>query len=58
MFMAGVVAQNRAHFMAVAAQAMRRILVGRARRRNAKRGANAEHVSPDAESGSLRRSLR
>jgi RNA polymerase sigma factor (TIGR02999 family) len=41
--------QNRAHFMAAAAQAMRRILVDRARRRNAKRGANAEHVSLDAE---------
>ncbi len=41
--------QNRAHFMAVAAQAIRRILVDNARRRNAKRGANAEHVSLDAE---------
>src|SRR6516165_7760755 len=41
--------QNRAHFMAAAAQAMRRILVDHARRRNAKRGANAEHVSLDAE---------
>ena len=41
--------QNRAHFMAAAAQAMRRILVDYARRRNAKRGANAEHVSLDAE---------
>ena len=40
--------QNRAHFMAAAAQAMRRILVDQARRRNAKRGANAEHVSLDA----------
>jgi RNA polymerase sigma factor (TIGR02999 family) len=40
--------QNRAHFMAAAAQAMRRILVDHARRRNAKRGANAEHVSLDA----------
>jgi RNA polymerase sigma factor (TIGR02999 family) len=40
---------NRAHFMAAAAQAMRRILVDHARRRNAKRGANAEHVSLDAE---------
>jgi RNA polymerase sigma-70 factor, ECF subfamily len=37
--------QNRAHFIAVSAQAMRRILVDRARRRNAKRGAGAEHVS-------------
>ena len=41
--------QNRAHFMAAAAQAIRRILVDRARRRNAKRGANAAHVSLDAE---------
>jgi RNA polymerase sigma-70 factor, ECF subfamily len=41
--------QNRAHFLAVAAQAMRRILVDRARRRNAKRGADAEHVALDAE---------
>ena len=31
--------QNRAHFMAAAAQAMRRILVDHARRHNAKRGA-------------------
>ena len=28
---------------------MRRILVGRARRRNVKRGADAEHISLDAE---------
>ncbi len=41
--------QNRAHFMAAAAQAIRRILVDHARRRNAKRGANAEHVLLDAE---------
>ena len=41
--------QTRAHFMAAAAQAMRRILVDHARRRNAKRGANAEHVSLDAD---------
>ena len=41
--------QNRAHFMAAAAQAMRRILVDQARRHNAKRRANAEHVSLDAE---------
>ena len=39
--------QNRAHFMAVSAQAMRRILVDHARRRNVKRGAGAEHVSLD-----------
>src|SRR3954465_550229 len=41
--------QNRAHFLAVSAQAMRRILVDRARRRNAKRGGDVEHVSLDAE---------
>jgi len=41
--------QNRAHFMAAAAQAMRRILVDHARRHNVKRGARAEHVSLDAE---------
>jgi RNA polymerase sigma factor (TIGR02999 family) len=41
--------QNRAHFLAVAAQAMRRILVDRARRRNVKRGADVEHVSLDAD---------
>ena len=41
--------QDRAHFLAVSAQAMRRILVDNARRHNAKRGARAEHVSLDAE---------
>src|SRR5215510_13508586 len=41
--------QDRAHFLAVSAQAMRRILVDRARSRNVKRGADAEHVSLDAE---------
>ena len=40
--------QNRAHFLAVSAQAMRRILVDHARRRNVKRGAGVEHVSLDA----------
>jgi len=36
--------ENRAHFFAAAAEAMRRILVDRARRKNAvKHGANAEH---------------
>jgi RNA polymerase sigma factor (TIGR02999 family) len=41
--------QNRAHFFSAAAEAMRRILVERARRRSAlKRGAGADHVSPDA----------
>lgn len=40
--------QNRAHFIAAAAEAMRRILVERARRRlRLKRGAGAEHVELD-----------
>src|ERR1035437_5787814 len=37
--------QNRAHFFAVSAQLMRRILVDHARRHNLKRGAGAQHVS-------------
>jgi RNA polymerase sigma factor (TIGR02999 family) len=37
--------QDRAHFFAVSAQLMRRILVDRARRRNLKRGAGFPHVS-------------
>ena len=41
--------QNRAHFIAAAAQAMRRILVDHARRHNLKRGAGAEHVSLDGD---------
>jgi RNA polymerase sigma-70 factor, ECF subfamily len=41
--------QNRAHFVSAAAQAMRRILVDHARRHNLKRGAQAEHVSLDAD---------
>ena len=40
--------QNRAHFLAVSAQAMRRILVDHARRRNPKRGADVEHVPLEA----------
>jgi RNA polymerase sigma factor (TIGR02999 family) len=41
--------QNRAHFMALAAQAMRRILVDHARRKRAeKRGGGAPHVALDA----------
>jgi RNA polymerase sigma factor (TIGR02999 family) len=41
--------QNRAHFFAAAAEAMRRILVERARRRTAlKRGGGADHLSLDA----------
>ena len=39
--------QNRAHFFAVSAQLMRRILVERARRRNLKRGGGVQHVSLD-----------
>jgi len=41
--------QDRAHFLAVSAQAMRRILVDHARRRNTKRGADVEHVSLEAD---------
>jgi RNA polymerase sigma-70 factor, ECF subfamily len=37
--------QNRAHFFAVSAQVMRRILIENARRHNVKRGAGVEHVS-------------
>jgi RNA polymerase sigma factor (TIGR02999 family) len=39
--------ENRAHFFAVSAQLMRRILVDHARRRNLKRGAGFQHVSLD-----------
>jgi RNA polymerase sigma factor (TIGR02999 family) len=39
--------QNRAHFFAVSAQLMRRILVEHARRHNLKRGGGAQHVSLD-----------
>lgn len=45
-----VVWQNRAHFLAVAGQAMRRILVDHARRRGAgKRGGGLVHLSLDEE---------
>ena len=37
--------QNRAHFFAVSAQLMRRILVEHARRRNLKRGVAVQHIS-------------
>ena len=40
--------QNRAHFFAVSAQLMRRILVEHARRHNLKRGADVQHVSLEA----------
>jgi RNA polymerase sigma-70 factor (ECF subfamily) len=36
--------QNRAHFFAISAQLMRRILVDHARRHNLKRGGNLQHV--------------
>ena len=39
--------QNRAHFYAVSAQLMRRILVERARRHNLKRGGGMQHVTLD-----------
>jgi RNA polymerase sigma factor (TIGR02999 family) len=39
--------QDRAHFFAVSAQLMRRILVEHARRHNLKRGAQVQHVSLD-----------
>src|SRR5450755_87746 len=39
--------QNRAHFFAVSAQLMRRILVEHARRHNLKRGGALQHVSLD-----------
>ena len=39
--------QNRAHFFAVSAQLMRRILVEHARRHNLKRGRGGQHVSFD-----------
>ena len=39
--------QDRAHFFAVSAQLMRRILVDHARRHNLKRGAAVTHVSLD-----------
>lgn len=39
--------RDRAHFLAVSAQLMRRILVEHARRHNLKRGARVQHVSLD-----------
>src|SRR5580704_2951878 len=39
--------QNRAHFFAISAQLMRRILVEHARRHNVKRGGGVQHVSLD-----------
>jgi RNA polymerase sigma-70 factor, ECF subfamily len=43
--------QNRAHFFAVSAQLMRRILVDYARRHNLKRGGNVEHISLEEAAG-------
>src|SRR6267154_1643465 len=40
--------QDRAHFFAVSAQLMRRILVEHARRHNLKRGGDVQHVSLEA----------
>jgi RNA polymerase sigma factor (TIGR02999 family) len=45
--------QNRAHFFAVSAQLMRRILVDHARRRNRKRGGTVQHVSFEDEEAAL-----
>jgi RNA polymerase sigma factor (TIGR02999 family) len=39
--------QDRAHFFAVSAQVMRRILVDHARRQNVKRGAGVQHLDLD-----------
>jgi len=39
--------KDRAHFFAVSAQFMRRILVDHARRKNLKRGADVQHISLD-----------
>jgi len=39
--------QNRAHFFAVSAQLIRRILIEHARRRNLKRGGGVRHISLD-----------
>ena len=47
--------QDRAHFFAVCAQMMRRILVDHARRNNKKRGADHEHISLEAASVVSRR---
>jgi RNA polymerase sigma factor (TIGR02999 family) len=45
--------QNRAHFFAVSAQLMRRILVDHARRRNLKRGGGVQHVSLEDEDAAM-----
>ena len=50
--------QNRAHFFAVSAQLMRRILVEHARRHNLKRGRGVQHVSLDEAVARGRRSRR
>src|ERR1035438_5254731 len=43
--------QNRAHFFAVSAQVMRRILVEHARRHNLKRGGGLQHISLEEAAG-------
>jgi RNA polymerase sigma factor (TIGR02999 family) len=43
--------ENRAHFFAVSAQLMRRILVDHARRRNLKRGVGVQHVDLEDTAG-------
>src|ERR1700684_1224444 len=45
--------QNRAHFFAVSAQLMRRVLVDHARRRNLKRGGGVQHVSLEDEDAAM-----
>jgi len=47
--------QNRAHFFAVSAQLMRRILVDHARRHNLKRGGGVAHLSLDDEASIIGR---
>ena len=50
--------QNRAHFLAVSAQAMRRILVDHARRHNVKRGARRRACVARCRGRHVPRSLR
>ena len=50
---------NRAHFFGAAAQAMRRILIDRARRKHAeKRGSGAEHIDLDSVDVAVQARLR
>ena len=50
--------QDRAHFFAVSAQMMRRILIDHARRNNKKRGAGKERISLEAAGAMSRRPAR